>query len=162
MCFPMAMIACHSQYGQSVCDSKSMKGMPHPTLCDCVSCQRAMMACHSQCRPNICASHSHCRLTVCCPRAIIAYHAQCRPTACAMQGLHRHATRDVVQSCVLSKGYEDTPRSTSSECVLSTIYDDMPCSTLLDPILSPSAMIEYHARCRRSCVQLSTLMPCHA
>ena len=51
---------------------------------------------------------------VCGKRAMMAFHARCHWNLCAVQGLNRHATPEVVRSCVLSKGYDGRPRPMSS------------------------------------------------
>ena len=82
---------------------------------------------------------------VCCPKAMISCHAQCRSTVCASQMRWWHATPDVIQPCVLSKGSDVMPRPTSSDCVCC-----------------PRAVMACHARRCRPCVISKAVMSCHA
>ena len=54
---------------------------------------------------------------VCWPRAVMSCHARRRLTVNAAQRRWWHATSDVVQQCVLSKGGDVMPRPTSSNCM---------------------------------------------
>ena len=132
--------------------------MPLSTLFDRVYCPRAMIECHARRCPIVGDGQGpRCQATadvvwlyilwkgydgmscltsylcVCSLRETIAYHAHRCPTVCLVQGLWWLATREVVQICVLSKGYGGMPRP-----------------TLSDHVFFKRAMMEYHAKFRHS------------
>ena len=60
---------------------------------------------------------------------------------------------EVVQSFVLSKGYDVRTRPKSSDCVLSKSYDNLPHSMLSNHVYNPRAIMECHVRhCSFVCV----------
>ena len=66
---------------------------------------------------------------VCCPKAVMSCHAQCSLTVEASQGRLFHATPNVVQLCLRSKG-----------------YNGMAFPTSFDSVCCQKAMIACHAR----------------
>lgn len=64
-----------------------------------------------------------------CPRAMMAFHGQRRPIMFVAQGTCGHATPDVFQQHVLSKGADGIPRSTSFDRVLPKGHASMPYQT---------------------------------
>ena len=54
---------------------------------------------------------------MCYLKTMIACHARRRSTVCVIQRRRWHATPDIIQSCLLSKGDDGMPRLTSSDYV---------------------------------------------
>ena len=151
-CSPRVMISCHAPRRPTVgavqgrrwhakldvirpCVlSKGGDGMPRLTSCDRLWCPRAVISCHARRRPIVfcpmamMSCHERPR---CSPRAVISCLAPRRPTVSAVQGRRWHATPDVIQPCVLSKGSDCMPHPMSSDC-----------------LCCPKAMIACHARRR--------------
>ena len=84
VCYPRAVMACHTRRCRLCVLSKGSDVMPRPTSFD----------------------------RLCCPKTMMAFHAQHRPTVRAVQGPCCHATPDVVRPYVQSKGGDIMPRPT--------------------------------------------------
>ena len=143
-----------SEFIRSCVHFKGYDVMPRLTFSDHVCCWRIMMTCHARTYPRLCAvqglwwhatldvvrlsvqskgddgmSRSASSYHVYCPRDTLAFHARCCVTVCAVQGRRWHAMRDIIWSCMLSKGEDGMPGSTSS------IY-----------VWSPRDIIAFHVR----------------
>ena len=150
VCFPKAMMACHTRGRSSVCNVQRRrchashnivrscvlpKGgdvVPRPTLSDCLCCPRAVMSCHARrCRSYLFSKGDQTSFNrVCCPKAMMACHARRRSTVCAVQRRRCHASpNDADRVCY--------PRALMScharRCRLRALYKDgdvMPRPTL--------------------------------
>ncbi len=68
---------------------------------------------------------------LCCQMSMIVCHAWHRSTVCSFQQIFSNATPNVIQPCLLSKGYVDLPR-------IKWSYS----------LWCPRTMMECHTRCR--------------
>ena len=124
VCLIRDMMACHSRRRLTICVvqglcwhatldfvrlcvmSKVHDVHLRPMLYDYVLCPRSMILCL--------ARH---RLHVCSTRTMIECHARHPYTMCAAQGILCPTMLEVLQSCVLSKGYDGMPCVRSSDRV---------------------------------------------
>ena len=137
VCCPRAVMACHSRCCRPCALYTCSDVMPRTTSFDRACSSRGVMSCHTRHRLTVCAAQRRRAMPrptsfdhVCWPRAVMSCHARRRLTVNAAQRRWWHATSDVVQPCVLSKGGDVMPRPTSSNC--------MCC---------PRAVMACHARC---------------